>query len=223
MNAKDHEIFDDLCAMHAFDALDGEDRRRFEEHIRECPMCEEHLREYREASNALPLSAAAPEPSPALRDRIQGITRLRQMSRFRLAAAAAVLLVVALGTFVAIRESTVSDFDDIMKTPAVMLEGRGESYKGCLVCVHWKQGTTRVVVCSDKFPVPPPGKKYQLWCFLGKEPFPCGVFTPEADGCLKARADLSQPMTRSDMFAITLEDRYQESPKGEIVMVPQSK
>lgn len=63
-----HEAFDELAAVYAVDALDGDDRRRFEEHLAAgCARCEATLRESREALARLTLDGPGAVPPPDVR------------------------------------------------------------------------------------------------------------------------------------------------------------
>jgi anti-sigma-K factor RskA len=63
-----HETFDELAAVYAVDALDGEERRGFEEHLAAgCARCEATLRESREALARLALDAPAAVPPPEVK------------------------------------------------------------------------------------------------------------------------------------------------------------
>jgi anti-sigma-K factor RskA len=58
-----------LAAPYALDALEPEERRRFERHLRGCPRCAAEVRELSEDAVRLAWSTAAPPPA-ALRDRV---------------------------------------------------------------------------------------------------------------------------------------------------------
>lgn len=57
-----------LTGAYALNALPAEDRERFEQHLAECPICEEEVAGFGEAVAKLG-SAAAEEPPPRLRER----------------------------------------------------------------------------------------------------------------------------------------------------------
>ncbi|KND39966.1 anti-sigma factor [Streptomyces acidiscabies] len=58
-----------LAAPYALDALDGDERRRFEKHLRTCTSCAAEVRELAEDAVRLAWSTAAPAPA-AMRDRV---------------------------------------------------------------------------------------------------------------------------------------------------------
>jgi anti-sigma-K factor RskA len=66
-----NESFEDLAALAALNALDGEDERRFEAHLAEgCPICEEIVAGLRPVAAGLAANAPSVAPSPELRGRI---------------------------------------------------------------------------------------------------------------------------------------------------------
>ncbi len=60
----------DLSAAYALDALDADELEAFEEHLARCPECRENVASLQAASAELAYDADAPEPPPALRERI---------------------------------------------------------------------------------------------------------------------------------------------------------
>ncbi|MFD4527999.1 anti-sigma factor domain-containing protein [Streptomyces sp. NPDC058470] len=58
-----------LAAPYALDALERDERRRFERHLRDCPLCNAEVRALTEDAVRLAWSTAAPAPA-ALRDRV---------------------------------------------------------------------------------------------------------------------------------------------------------
>ena len=60
----------DLLAAYALDALDDDERERFERHLADCTECSEQLAMLREPVAALAYAAEGPVPPEELRDRI---------------------------------------------------------------------------------------------------------------------------------------------------------
>ena len=60
----------DLLAAYALDALDDDERERFERHLADCEDCSEQLALLREPVAALAYAAEGPVPRKELRDRI---------------------------------------------------------------------------------------------------------------------------------------------------------
>ncbi|GKQ36313.1 anti-sigma factor [Streptomyces sp. A012304] len=63
-----------LAAPYALDALDPDERRRFEKHLKGCDRCAAEVRELSEDAVRLAWSTAAPPP-PAMRDRVLAAVR----------------------------------------------------------------------------------------------------------------------------------------------------
>lgn len=204
-----HEIFDELCAVHAFESLDGDDLRLFEEHIRSgCRLCEDALRDYRESMRALPLSNAAPQPASALRHRIAGITRAREFARFRLFMAAAAVFVALLGVYVAVQP------------PPVMLTSlhQKEVCDACHMKVFWTPGSKEVRIESEHCCPAPPGKQWQLWLVSNGRCIPAGMFNPDSDGHIRTSVAVHRAVDKVEAFAVTAERRPEDQPTGVIVM-----
>ena len=69
--AMEQDGIHELTAAYALDALDEDDEREFEEHLRGCARCRQELRELSEtASSSLAYAVDAPAPPPQLRERI---------------------------------------------------------------------------------------------------------------------------------------------------------
>ena len=60
----------ELTAAYALNALDPDEERAYEEHLRHCPRCREDLGELQEAAAALSYLAEGPAPPHDLGDRI---------------------------------------------------------------------------------------------------------------------------------------------------------
>ncbi|QNP73586.1 anti-sigma factor [Streptomyces roseirectus] len=69
-----------LAAPYALDALDGDERRRFEKHLRSCASCAAEVRELAEDAVRLAWSTAAPAPA-ALRDRVLAAVQVTPQER----------------------------------------------------------------------------------------------------------------------------------------------
>jgi len=71
MIMSNHERFEELIPIYALEALDGEELRELEEHLRTgCSTCEKLLREQERIKSFLPYSVMTPIPSPRVKDRL---------------------------------------------------------------------------------------------------------------------------------------------------------
>ena len=65
----------ELTAGYALDALDGDERRAYEEHLAGCERCRDDLASFWDVTSALAVAASGPEPSPELRERVLASVR----------------------------------------------------------------------------------------------------------------------------------------------------
>lgn len=66
----DPSLAHELTAAYALNALDEDERRSYEEHLRTCEQCRRELRRLQEASGALAYGARSATPRPELRDQL---------------------------------------------------------------------------------------------------------------------------------------------------------
>jgi len=66
-----HEKLSELCSIYALGALDGEELREFEAHLKTgCPLCGQQIQEFSELIASIPEALPNVRPSPDLRDRL---------------------------------------------------------------------------------------------------------------------------------------------------------
>lgn len=66
-----HEKLSELCSIYALGALDGEELREFEAHLKTgCPLCGQQIREFSEVAASIPEALPNMRPSPDLKDRL---------------------------------------------------------------------------------------------------------------------------------------------------------
>jgi anti-sigma-K factor RskA len=70
MSQHDHSPWEDDLAAYALDALAGDERRAFEDHLASCDRCRTELRWLVPAVDVLPAAVEQHEPPPRLRERI---------------------------------------------------------------------------------------------------------------------------------------------------------
>jgi hypothetical protein len=209
----------ELVAAYALDALDDDERERFERHLAECERCSEQLPELQEAAGALAYAAEGPEPPAALRGRILDAARAEPRgkviafpkSRWTLPAVgsvAAIAAVVAIGLGVwANSLSNSLDRERSVKegyARAVELLGADASLtkladgKGGLLVANSRDAA--LVLCG--LSPAPSGKTYEAWVVEGKTPSPAGLFQG-GGGCQPVL--LNRPVPQGAVVAVTLE------------------
>jgi anti-sigma-K factor RskA len=68
-----HEKLSELCSIYALGALDGEELREFEAHLKTgCPLCGQQIREYSETVALIPEALPNVKPSADLKSRLMG-------------------------------------------------------------------------------------------------------------------------------------------------------
>lgn len=205
-----------LVGPYVLDALPTGEREEFEAHLEQCPECQAEAAELRATAARLG-RATAIAPPPDLRERVLAeAARTRQVAprgplalvaaRRRwavgLAAAAAVLVIVALGA-VAVQADRRADRAEqltaIVADPdahSVTLTGEG----GTMRLVASPGHDASVIVAHD-MPTPPEGKVYALWYQRDGRMVPAGLFRPDDDGSVRARVD----GTPTDVVGVTIE------------------
>jgi len=163
----DHHDLHSLTGLYALDALDGEERVRFEHHLAGCEACQEEVTGFRATAARLGDATAEPPP-PALRESVLAAAAQtpqvassragaapRHLTKIVLAVAAALVLVVA--GWLALKPS---DPDaDLINQVASAADSRsrpidGEGWTGKLV---WSEQAGEAVLVVDEMPAPPAG------------------------------------------------------------------
>ncbi len=210
----------ELVAPYALDALDDDERERFERHLAECERCTTQLAELQEATSALAFAAEGPEPPASLRGRIleaaraDGLGEVIAFPRRRWAlpavgalAAAAACAAIGLGIWATSlshsldRERTAKD----SYARAFELLGSGAQTKsltdaeGALL-VTPGGGEAALVVCG--LSPAPSGKTYEAWVIQDGAPRPAGLFRG-GSGCPPVLLEREVPSGAT--VAVTLE------------------
>jgi anti-sigma-K factor RskA len=217
MSSELHE----LAAPYALDALDADERERFERHLAECERCSAQLADLQEAVAALAFAVEGPEPSPSLRGRILESARAEDgakvvpfpRKRWALPAVATIAAVAACAAVgLGIWASSLSNSLDRERSAnarnaqAIDLVGEGAQVKalaqgkgGLLVAPGG--GRAALVVCG--LSSAPAGKTYEAWVIEGKTPRPAGLFRG-GSGCAPPVL-LEREVPTGAIVAVTLE------------------
>jgi anti-sigma-K factor RskA len=220
-----------LAAAYSLDALDADERRRFEAHYPDCEACRTEVQEFRET--AAHLGAAEPAVLPAdlkarvladvgrtrqLPPRVAPVAEHRGWTRPLLVAAAVLAVVAALGGVLALRsggDGGSSELAQVLGAPdAVAVQLRGER-PGTLRVVYSKD-QDRAVLVGSGLEDPGADRTYQLWAIEGSSPTSAGVFTPATSGSVDEVVDA--PSGRPRAWGVTIEPRGgSPAPTGEIL------
>ncbi len=208
----------DLTAGYALDALDPDERARYEEHLASCESCRDELQGFWQVAGALGHAAGGPTPPASLRGRIleQARSERTNVVPFRrrvvapvLSSAAAVAAVVAVGLGIwSIGLS--SDLDDANGLLAVLADPNARTHEtagGEANLVVTPTGRAALVV--RRLAPAPAGKDYEIWVFVDGVARRAGLF--ERPGV----AMLTHRVARGQTVAVTLEpDGGVDAPTG---------
>ena len=206
----------DLLAAYALDALDDDERERFERHLEECDECSEQLALLREPVTALAYAAEGPAPPEALRGRIiEGargeprapVIRLRRrnwpLAAVAGIAAAAACLAIGLGIWANSLSNSLDSERSARREYEKFLSG-GATAKpligadGSLLVKS--DGRAALVVCG--LADAPSEKTYEAWVISDDTPKPAGTFSG-GSGCNPVV--LTENVPNNATVAVTLE------------------
>lgn len=211
----DHE----LTAAYALDALDADERARYEAHLAGCERCRQELQGFWQVGGSLARAAGGPPPPPHLRERILAAARderpnvvplrpRRATRAFGAAAAAAAAVAVGLGLW---GVSVSNDLTDAERELAVLGHPNARriaTADGRADLVVTPAGSAALVVRS--LAPAPAGKDYEIWVIRDGVPERAGLF--ERPGV----ALLTRPVGTGHTVAVTLEpDGGLDAPSGE--------
>lgn len=193
-----------LVGPYVLDALPGDERDLFEEHLDRCPECRAEAAELFAAAAHLG-QAVAVVPPAALRQRVlAGVEVTRQVgpgaplasraarARWPLAlAAAAVLVVVAALGALALQADSRADRAErlaaVVSAPdAQTVEISGDGGTMRLIA---SPGHDRSVIVAEGMAPPEAGKVYALWFQRDGHMVPAGLFAPDASGSVRQEVE----------------------------------
>ena len=171
----------DQAAGYVLDALEEEEAREFELHLRICPNCEAQLEPLRLAASALAFAGDLPHPRPALRRRVLAVDAIilhfrRRWFRPAVAAAAIAACLVLAFTLVA----------------------RGSKGQTLGLSLLMDAGATTVI--THGLGPAPRGKVYEIWFTRGSFATPAGFLSGRT-------TRLGRPVPPGAGVAIPLEPR----------------
>lgn len=216
-----HERFEELAPLYALGALDGEDLAAFEAHLPGCPECRGLVREYEEASTALP--GALPQDAPSGRVRAAVLAARPASVRARpalrwgwLAAAAALVFAV----FWFRTQKALDDLADLHRRQERAVEDlRRELEFERTASLAWMKGTPaapdavafvkwrgREIRITAKGLKPLDATKtYELWAIADGKPVRAGEYSVGADGALTGSFRMTTEIRPGTVFAVTVE------------------
>ena len=219
----------ELTAAYALDALDEQDEREYEQHLRTCARCREELASLQEAAQSLAFGVPPAAPPPLLRERIlhdaraerSNVVPLRPRVPSRLlSAAAAVAACAALGLGLWATSLSRSLTDErqardrqselvaILSDPAA----RRVPVSGANGALVVSSAGEAALVLTRLAPAPE-DKTYEAWVIAGGTPRPAGLFEG-SDARTAVR--LTRPVPPGATVAVTVErDGGVDSPTGD--------
>lgn len=199
-----HEIHG-LSGAYAVDALDPEERARFEAHLSACADCRAEVASLQEAASLF-TEVSATDPSAALRARVlDDISKVRPLPpvvdlatrrrpRWVNALAAAAAAAVFFGGGAAVWQSTHDT------TPLNPADSVIQALDADHVTVNLGNGTSatvyrsftenRAAIVTRRMPAPPKGRDYQLWLLKGGRMVSAGVMKETANQAVLLQGDL---------------------------------
>jgi anti-sigma-K factor RskA len=200
----------DQSAAYAIDALDDDERRRFEVHLDDCARCRDDVDAFRMAAAGLAIAEPSPPPPANLRGRILDAARAerpnvvplrpRRRALWMPAAAVASAVAVAAGAWAVVLSNRVSDRDDtiaVLSDPSARRLPLSDGAAGSALLVVASSGDAAL---TGDFARAPDGKEYEAWIITDR-PHRAGMLGTGGRATLMLRKSLPKGAT----VAITLE------------------
>ena len=208
-----------LMAPYALDALDPDERDRFEAHLDQCVDCQVEIAGFMATAVRLG-DAVSHTPPPALRDRllaeisttpqqrpiVSSLAERRTLRRTlpRLAVAAAFLIgAVGTGGYVVERQNATQEHDQNVAISSVLsaddVSSQAKSFSaGGSVKLYSSASADSAVIIAKDLPKPADGKVYQVWMIDSAGPTSQGTFHTNGQMIMKGVAG-------ADRVAVTVE------------------
>ena len=228
----------DQAALYALDALEADERARFEETMRENAELRAMVREMRDASAGLAWSIPQSQPPATLKQRIladvalekQGnaapISASRQLNWIPWAIAALFLVfcgMLALDRARLERQlAELRRIDPLARATLVTLASPKGELGDAKVIVAWQPDQQSGVITIQNLPLLEKGRDYQLWTIDAdhKDPISAGLIHLDPNGTARIRFKPTQRADQVKAFAISIEREGGGSkPEGPIILV----
>ena len=202
-----------LLAPYVLDALDADERNRFEAHLEQCPDCRTELGGFQATATRL-AEAESQEPPAALRQRLMSaigsipqerpvVTSINHRGGLRrrlpqlVAAAAMVLGVAGAGGYLVERDRGDEQRDHVAEITRVLGAADADTKSlnfpdGGTVRLVTSESRDAAVVVADELPALEDDKVYQVWLIRGAVAESQGTFTRSGDMIMKDLADVDQ-------------------------------
>ncbi len=207
----------ELTAPYALDALDAQETRAFEEHLRDCEACREEVAMLRATAASLAHDTPAVAPPPELRSRILATARaergnvvpLRPRWAAPVAAVAAVAACAAVGFGIwaamlnhalGNREAALRDQSRALAVAASPGARRIALTGGHGALVVAPNGRAALLLAD--LPEPGAGKVFEAWVISGGSAAPAGVFSAKDRAAAVA---LERDVPAGSTVAVTIE------------------
>jgi anti-sigma-K factor RskA len=217
---RDHSWYEELVPAYALGVADEVESLAMDAHLKECPPCRLHVKEYEELGDALLYTAPPHQARVGLnedfRKRLQSTassTPFRSLwtSLWRpgsaLALVALVLLVltnVYWGGRAASAERDMATLARLTQAPGVVLDvSTGVSYASGIV--YAESSATVALLCVYRLPNLEPGKTYQAWLIQDDERVSAGTFEVNQEGYGVLIIQSDAPLGEFDGLGITVE------------------
>jgi hypothetical protein len=214
--------------LYAMGVLDDPEKSELRAHLdRGCETCVAGIREAREFTSSVGASAAGPEPSRQLRNRVLAVAGAVSQPKWHWRTAWRAAAVVALLAIAAIVYQTHETTAAIAETSRQLKQSNLEaaSLRSALALlqtpetreVTFGQGAPQpprgriffnpasILLIASNLPAPPPGKAYEMWIIRGGRPTPAGLFASTAQGTALHVYTPADFVLATDTVAVTLE------------------
>ena len=218
--------------------LTEDEMRQFENHLIECPSCQEELMEWEMLTEYLPYESEAIEVPTDLKARIFASlpdipeqekvepTPIKEKSRRRMGPVTSVL---AAGLFASLVANAFL-FSETQKEPEIaqseiQLIGQSilapqEGTSASAVAMLIADGNQNILLLDAKdLPTLSKDELYQVWVIEGDQPYPAGIVQPNETGTGTVSHPLTDLSGTWDTVAITVEKEPNLSaPEGQIIL-----